>query len=368
MNTLPAYVRYSLGLLGLFLTIQGLIVAKEVLIPLAIALVLALLLVPLSRRLEHWHIPRSLATLISILAILILLGTTVYLFSTQVDKIIRELPAIQSKLEKAIEKGHDFLEKHLQMEQEEQTAYIKDTLGSMLQNSSGLLRSTFSFTTGLLNYLIIVPISLFFMLFYRSFFKEFIYKLTDRSRHDRMARILSNVQQVMQQYIVGLFTVVLIVAVLNSVGLTILGVPHAIFFGSLASLLTIIPYVGIFIGSLLPIAYVLLTQDSLGLALGVALVFWVVQILEGNFITPNVVGNSVSLNPFVAIIGLIVGGQIWGAAGMILFIPFLAMLKVVFDAIDHLRPYGFILGTPVVENEQKVRREWRLRLRRWLKK
>lgn len=363
MQQLPAYVRYTIALLGIFLTVHGLIVAREVLIPLAIALVMALLLVPVCRKLEQLMLPRSLATFLSILFLLLIVAGTLYSFSTQVDNIAREVPAIQGKVNAAIDEVTVFFEEKMKIEQADQAAYMKDAAGDMLKNSSGLLKTTFSFTAGLLNYLVIVPISLFFMLFYRSFFRDFLYKLIERSQHDKLARILNNVQDVMQQYIVGLFSVVLIVAVLNSVGLTILGVPHAIFFGSLAALLTIIPYVGIFLGSLLPIIYVLLTQDSLGLAVGVALTFWGVQVLEGNFITPNVVGTRVSLNPFVAILGLIIGGQIWGAAGMILFIPFLAMLKVVFDAIDKLKPYGFLLGTPDIRQERKSYRRWRIRWR-----
>src|SRR5690606_28894066 len=114
-----------------------------------------------------------------------------------------------------------------------------------------------------------------------------------------------------------------------------------------------IPYLGIFIGSLLPIVYAFLTKDSLLYPLGVAAVFWFVQFIEGNFITPNVVGNKVSLNPFAAIIALFVGGAVWGPAGMILFIPYLALLKVIFDVIEPLEPYGFLLGNPDSNNKSK---------------
>jgi predicted PurR-regulated permease PerM len=141
--------------------------------------------------------------------------------------------------------------------------------------------------------------------------------------------------------------VILIVAVLNIVGLLILDIEYAIFFGVLGALLTIIPYVGIFIGSLLPILMSLLTKDSAWYAVGVAGVFFLVQILEGNFITPNVVGAQVSVNPLAAIVGLILGGMLWGAAGMILALPVIAILKVVFDSVESLEPYGYLLGDSV---------------------
>jgi predicted PurR-regulated permease PerM len=90
----------------------------------------------------------------------------------------------------------------------------------------------------------------------------------------------------------------------------------------------------------------LLTKDSIWYAVGVAGAFTVVQFLEGNFITPNIVGSKVSVNPLAAIIALILGGMLWGPAGMILSIPFTAILKVILDNIEPLEPFGFLLGEP----------------------
>ena len=97
---------------------------------------------------------------------------------------------------------------------------------------------------------------------------------------------------------------------------------------------------------LLPILFALVTKDSLWYPLGVALLFWGVQFLEGNFITPNVVGGRVSINPFAAIIALFTGGMIWGALGMILSIPVLAIIKVICDAVGSPQPIAFLLDNP----------------------
>ncbi len=166
---------------------------------------------------------------------------------------------------------------------------------------------------------------------------------------------------VAQDYITGLFMVMAIVGALNSIGLFILGIKYALFFGLLASILTIIPYIGIFIGSLLPMAFALVTKDSAWYAVGVAAFFWVVQFLEGNFITPNIIGNKVSINPFAAILALFIGAEVWGAAGMILFIPFLAILKVLFDAVEPLQPFGFLIGDPHASDKKYVFKAIRIR-------
>lgn len=357
----PGYFRYTFILLGTILTIYALVEARGLLIPLSLSMVFALLLYPLSSRLERRRVPRSLA---SVLCIFLLFGMTTgigYMLGMQVESIVSELPTLSVQVDQKLSDMQHYLDTEFGIDETEQSVYFRRAINNFLQNSGAIYRATFSLTAGILNYLVIVPIALFFMLYYRTFFKLFLYKLTPRQQHDRLERVLAQIQQVMQDYILGLFTVIAIVAVLNIVGLTLLGIPYAPFFGFLAALLTIIPYVGIFIGSLLPILYSLFTTDSLFYPLSIALLFWLIQVLEGNFITPNVVGNKVQLNPFAAILALLVGGAIWGPAGMILFIPFLAMLKVVFDAVDELRPYGFILGVPEeVKNENKTYRDWRV--------
>lgn len=357
----PGYFKYTLILFGAILTFYALIKAKSLLIPLSLALVFALLLYPLSRRMEQRWVPRSIAATACIFLLLGLIGGVSYFLGLQVEGIIQELPTLSVQVDQKLSDMQNYLDAEFGIDESEQAVYFRRAINNFLQNSGAIYRATFSITTGILNYVVIVPIAIFFMLYYRTFFKRFMYKLTSRQQHDKLERILEQIQQVMQDYILGLFTVIGIVATLNIAGLALLGVPYAPFFGFLAAILTIIPYIGIFIGSFLPILYTLFATDSLFYPLSIALLFGLVQFLEGNFITPNVVGNKVQLNPFSAILALLIGGAVWGPAGMILFIPFLAMLKVVFDAVDGLKPYGFILGMPEeVKNESKTYRNWRV--------
>ncbi|AHM60835.1 hypothetical protein D770_12905 [Flammeovirgaceae bacterium 311] len=365
----PGYFKYTVTLLGAILTFYAIILAKSLLIPLSLALVFSLLLLPLCYWFERALVPRSIA---AVLCILLLIGTVAgvgYMLGLQIDSISRELPEISEKVDQRLNDMQDYFEAQFGIDQSVQSEYFRRSVNDFLQNSGAIYRTTFSITAGLLNYLIIVPIGLFFMLYYRSFFKEFLYRLMPRQQHDRLRRVLEQIQQVMQDYILGLFTVIIIVAVLNIIGLSLVGIKYAIFFGFLAALLTIIPYIGIFIGSLLPILYALFTTESLFYPISIAIIFWLVQVLEGNLITPKVVGNKVQLNPFAAILALLVGGAVWGPAGMILFIPFMAMLKVIFDAVDSLKPYGFLLGVPAeVKNDGKTYRDWKVRLSAAVKK
>jgi predicted PurR-regulated permease PerM len=221
---------------------------------------------------------------------------------------------------------------------------LSKNLTTLQQTGTRFLGSTISITTGAFTVITLIPIYIFCMLYYRDHFRRFIFQCISRDKRDAFMTTMDNIQKVVESYISGLMIVIVIVAILNTIGLMIMGVPYAIFFGAFAAVLTIIPYIGILIGALLPAMYTLIQTGSLINALVVVGIFTFVQFLEGNFITPNITGSKVSINPFAAILALIIGGEVWGASGMILSIPVIAMLKVVFDAYEPLRPFGFLLG------------------------
>lgn len=353
MLKLPIFLKYTITLLGIILTFYVLVIGKALFIPFAISILLAFLLHPFFQWLHRSGIRRGIASLLSIILIVIFMGIVIFFLSSQINKIVRDLPAIGDKFDLLVEKVHVFLEDRLGVEQQTQTQYFRDSINNTIKNSSKYLSNTVSATADFFTSFVLVVLSLFFLLYYSRFFKDFFYRLIQKEGHEKMEHIFIKGESVVRSYIFGLFIVIIIVGTLNTIGLAVLGIEYALFFGVLASLLTVIPYLGIFIGSLLPILYALLTKDSLWYPVGVAAVFWFVQFLEGNFITPNIVGSKVSLNPFAAIVALFIGGAIWGPAGMILFVPYLALLKVVFDVIEPLEPYGFLLGNPDTSKPNK---------------
>lgn len=356
MLKIPSYLKFFIILFGLIMIFFVMIIARSLFIPLLTAFIFALILQPLSNRLEKWKFPRGLSAIVSIIAIFVVLFFTSYFISFQVRTISQDLSEIGEKLQGFVDQGHNWLEDNFGVEESEQTAYMKESINDFVKSSTSILTSTLSATADFFTSFVLILISLFFLLYYRSFFVAFLYKAISHEHHNKLTDAIYKVSSVVRSYVLGLLTVVLIVAVLNTTGLMLLGIEHAIFFGVLAALLTIIPYIGIFIGSLLPIVFAFLTKDSLWYPLGVLMIFWGVQFLEGNFITPNVVGNKVALNPFAVIIALFVGGMIWGVVGMIMAVPIVAALKVIFDVVDSLQPYGFLLGQPDNEREHQTPR------------
>lgn len=330
-------------MLGLILLLYLLQTFQSILVPLIFSLLFALLLLPLCQRLES-KIPRVFAILFSIILIILVIGVLIWLFSMQLMNFSSEMQNISDKLLVFINKVQQFLFQQFGIVPTSKNDLLSKNLTTLQETGTKFLGSTISITTGALSVLTLVPIYIFCMLYYRDHFRRFIFQCISRDERDAFMTAMDNIQKVVASYISGLMIVIVIVAILNTIGLFIMGVPYAIFFGAFASILTIIPYIGILIGAMLPALFTLVHTGSLLNALIVIGIFTFVQFLEGNFITPNITGSKVSINPFAAIVALIIGGEVWGATGMILSIPIIAILKVVFDAYEPLNPLGFLLG------------------------
>jgi predicted PurR-regulated permease PerM len=149
---------------------------------------------------------------------------------------------------------------------------------------------------------------------------------------------------VIQKYISGLFTVVAILAVLNFLGLYLLGLKYAILFGIISASFNLIPYFGTWIGAAFPLTFALLTGDSPRLFISVFLMYLVVQFTENNILTPNITGSYVRINPLMTILGIIIGGLVWGVTGMLVVIPFLATIKIIFENIEWLKPIAYLIS------------------------
>lgn len=326
-----------------FLFFGALYLTRKLLIPISFAALLAMLLLPVSRKFEKWGVPKSGSILLSLLLSIILIAGIITIISTQIAGFSKDLPEIRDRVSERISTTQEFVQEKFNVTPERQAAIVKERTSSALDISGSYIRSFLAGTTGAVATIGIILIYIFFFMLYRQKFTDFILQITSDRYASSTRKVIVQISEVTQQYLAGVLTVILILAVLNSVGLLIVGIKHAIFFGVLAAILNIIPYIGTFIGGALPTLYALLTED-LGTAVATASVFVVVQAIEGNFLTPKIVGAKVKINPLAAIVALLVGGALWGIAGMILFIPFLGVAKIIFDNVETLRPFGMLIG------------------------
>ena len=357
---MPGYVKSAAVLVTLIAGVFILHSLHETLIPLLFSVLVSILLFPVCSRLERWKVPRILAIILSILLFIVVIAALIYLVTIQVASFADELPRITEKAEALLEQLTSMGERYLNVSRSEQVSKGKGYLINLLSDSRALLLGTLVATTGTLTTAALVPLYVFFFLLYRDFFRRFVHKAFHKVPKHKLNAILDKIYEVIQSYLAGLVLVIGIVGVLNTIGLLLLGIDYAVFFGFLAAFLILIPYVGILIGSLFPALMSIITEDSAWYALGVIGVMGFVQFLEGNFITPNIVGSKVSINPLAAIVMLLLGGQLWGLPGLVLALPLTAILKVILDANRSTEPFGFLLGEPgqeVAEEQVKERNQ-----------
>lgn len=325
------------------LLITATMLAADIIVPMAFAAFLSVVMLPAIKRMEKRKIGTALSITIVLFATVIVLGLLIWLVVNQVVSLINDLPNLQARFERSIDDLSGMLLSQFGISIVDQ----KKLLGEFMRTVSVFLGNVLLTTTSAISTLVQIPIYIFLFLIYRHKFKQFFMSLAPRYEELGWHR---DVEKVVQGYISGLTLVTLIIAVLNCIGLLALGIDHAIFFGILSGVLTIIPYVGIIIGAAFPIIMALITKDSAWYAFGVVIVFLVVQFLEGNFITPRITGSRVSINALAAIIALLIGGKILGIAGMILAVPAIGVLKILLAQNTRLKPLVILLEDQDTEN------------------
>jgi predicted PurR-regulated permease PerM len=138
-----------------------------------------------------------------------------------------------------------------------------------------------------------------------------------------------------------------IIATLNSIGLICLGIDYAIILGIIGALVNVIPLIGGYLSIIPPLIIAFITKDSAIYAMLVIIVYAVIQSIDDHFIIPYIVASRVKINALISLIVVFIGGALWGIPGMFISIPVTAIIKVIFDNIEGLKPWGFLLGNTV---------------------
>ena len=348
---LPFTIKLAGWLLIAVLGTLILIYTKDFLLPIVIAALLALLLYPVYKLLVKWKVPGVLSVIITMLLVLILMVASVIFISAELKSVLSDLNGVSAKMSEKLGRLQTYMAEHWQVEDATFTSWIANAKMKLMSYSGDLLSGTINTTTTIFSTMVLIAVYVFCFLLYNRDFKDFAFALMETEKRNEATDIIGDIQKLVQHYLLGMLTVIFIIGSLNTIGLLIVGVDHAVFFAFLAATLTIIPYIGIFMGASLPVLYTLITHDSVWPAVGVLAVFLVVQFMESNFITPKIVGKRVSINPFVAIVVLLIGGQIWGTAGMVLSIPLTAILKVLLDHRPHTKAFGYFLGSEFTDKK-----------------
>jgi len=333
-------------LLFLVLLVHILIVGQQLLAPLAWSGFLAILILSPVQWLERKGISAPIAAIISILILTSLIAGVVFFLSREVISLIQDLPNLGHRFEGTLSEVQVFFSEKIGLSKEFQTAQIAKSIEQFTEGGLAGISQTLTSAAIAITYLTLMPLFIFFLIYYRKIYLEFLLQLGKEETKSQTAKVIQKVRNVLQNYLYGMALVTLIMGVLFTIVLYGLGIKHALFFAVFLAVFNLIPYVGVFLSSLVTVLYVYLTNDTLFLPLLTLGLLWGLQIFENNLITPYVVGGSVQTNPLAVIIALLAGGMIWGVSGMVLFIPLTGALRSIFEEFESTKAFATLLGEP----------------------
>ncbi|MDO5637883.1 MAG: AI-2E family transporter [Myroides sp.] len=353
-KSLDFVVRLACVLFSLIAIVYIAIVGKSVLVPLIIGFLIAMLMLPFSNFQERkLKFSRILSSLISAIVFSIIILGVFFLIGTQVAHFQQDLPEFKEQILNLFHEVQVFVYDRFGVSEKEQMQYISKNAEGVFKTGSGIVGTILAFITSMSASSMFTFLGIFFFLLYRSHLVKFIVWCFPPQEGKKVKMVVSEVQSIIKQYIFGLMIQVVLVSAMMFIAYSIIGIKYALLFAILCGVLNLIPYVGVFSATVLAAVVTLATGEPIQ-ALWVIVAVIVVNSIDGNIITPKIIGSKVSLNSFVVLFGIVIAESIWGIAGMFLAIPMLAIFKIIFDNVEGLRPYGFVLGedsapTPLFE-------------------
>jgi predicted PurR-regulated permease PerM len=295
---------------------------------------------------------RIVAILVAYLTAVLPVIALILFFINQSSVLFGDLPSIKRRLNAVTNQVLNWLNNTYNLDLEVSSNWFSTNFKSILDFSFGFLQESFQSGTNFVANFVLIIVITFFILLYRTAFKNFFLSQTKPKYRETLNRLFNQIQNLTKRYMIGQGIMIVILGVLIGLGLWAIGVPHPFFWGFLAGFLEIIPYVGTTIGGVLPFTYMLMVSDTIWQPWAVVALYIIIQQIEGNIISPNVMGSSVKVNPLFIIVGLFLGGIIWGISGMILALPILAISKEVFRSFDKLTPISYIMEDGLTRKER----------------
>lgn len=345
---IPFYAKTALIFISVFAFVYVMFIGQDIIVPLVYATIFAILLNPLVNFLIGKRISKIFAITIVVTLALVVIVAILFLLFSRISMFSESLPQFKIKLAESINQFIKWYAHEFNYSRWKVNKWISETQSDAISNYA--YGETLAQLGKMSIAFVLVPVYLFMILYYKSLLLEFIRKLFSLEHHSTVAEVLANSKNIIQRYLVGLFFEMLIMAVLNSTAFLLLGIDYAIILGILVAILNIIPYIGGIAATLLPMSIAFVTKDSLVYPALVFAVTIFIQFIDNNYIVPKIVASRVQINALISVIGVLIGGALWGLSGMFLSIPLIAILKVIFDHIEPLKPWGFLLGNIVPVN------------------
>jgi predicted PurR-regulated permease PerM len=340
----PFYTKLAMVLISLIALFYIAILGKEILSPLIFALLFAVLLLPVAGFMERrLRFPRSLASILSVLLLIVSLAGLLYLVGSQISNLAEDWPQFKQQVIGSVNNLQSWISTKFHIRIKQQNTYVNTATSKLLETGSAVIGDVFVSFSSLLLFLVFILIDTFFLLYYRRLIIRFLVAVFREENSIIVYDIIAQIQSRIRQYILGLLLEMFIVAAASCLALWILGIKYAILLGLIIGLFNVIPYIGIFTALLLSTLVTFATAGTTKLLLVIGTILGI-HLVDSNVLLPVIVGSKVRMNGMITVLGVIIGGAVWGITGTFLAIPVIAITKIVFDRIDSLKPWGLLLG------------------------
>ena len=341
----PFYVKTMCVLVSLLAFGYLVIIAKDILSPLIFSCLFSILLLPLAAFLENkFRLPRSAASMLSVIFMLGAISLVLFVIGSQLSKLAGDWPQFREQLSITINNLQVWIESRFNIDAAKQLNYVHSATNKALASGTTMVGATVLSLSSILLFLVFTFIYTFFFLLYRKLIMKFLVSVFLEENKSLVHDIIEQVQYIIRKYIIGLLIQMGVIAVAVSVIFWILGIKYAFLLGLITGIVNIIPYIGIFVALLLSTIITFATATVLSKVLFVVIALVVVHLIDSNILLPVVVGSKVRINALITVLGVIIGEMLWGISGMFLSIPVIAVLKIIFDRVESMKPWGIILG------------------------
>jgi putative permease len=344
-KSFPFYHKLAAVLVSLVAIGYLVILGKELLSPLIFSCLFSILLLPIAAFMERkFRFRRGLASILSILLLLAVVSSIIYIVGVQMSDLADDWPQFKMQLNNSLSSLQHWIAIRFHINATKQLIFVKSATSNVLATGTAVVGVTIVSLSSFLLFLVFTFIYTLFLLTYRRIIMHFLISVFLEENSLVVHDIVEQVQQILRKYITGLFIEMCVVSVVVCIALWLLGIKYAVLLGLITGLFNIIPYIGIFTAMLISVVITFATAAAAGKVFLVLITLIVTHLVDSNFLLPAIVGSKVKINPLITVLGVVLGEMIWGVSGMFLSIPVIAVLKIIFDRIDSLKPWGILLG------------------------
>ncbi|MBV8389290.1 MAG: AI-2E family transporter [Mucilaginibacter sp.] len=355
----PFYEKLSLVLVGLIALGYLVILGKDLLDPLIFGFLFAILLLPVCNYFEkklHFH--RSIASITAIVLLIVFIAGILFLVGSQISHLADDWPMLRKQVGQSVEEIREWVQGTFHVNMAKQMDYVHDATNKLMSSGTDVVTTTLGAVSSLMLFYSFILIFTFLILLYRRLLLHFLVKVFSEDHSSVVYDIVANIQTILRKYILGLLLEMLIVATIACTAFLLIGIKYAMLLGLIVGLFNIVPYIGIFTALFLS-SVITFATGNVGNVVAVIVSVIAIHAIDSNILLPTIVGSKVRLNALISFLGIVIGEMIWGLSGMFLAIPVMAILKIIFDRIESMKPWGFLLGGDY-ESKKRVQKAMKI--------